>query len=78
MVLKIEGQFYLNRAEAISYILQRYDAKWCFARWSRDQIAFSFETKESVRARILVTAYQSKNSKTIRIRKFDIDEYFKI
>ena len=45
MVRKIKDEYYLNRAEAISYILQAYHAKWCYARWSRDEIAFSFESK---------------------------------
>ena len=78
MVIKIKGEFYLNRAEAVSYILQGYHAKWCFARWSRDEIAFSFESKDEVRDRMLLPAYKSKNSKTVRIRKFEIDEYFKM
>ena len=77
MVIKIKGEFYLNRAEAVSYILQGYNAKWCFARWSRDEVAFSFETHDGVRDRILLPAYKSKKSKIVRIRKFEIDEYFK-
>jgi hypothetical protein len=77
MVLQIKGEYFLNRAEAVSYILQGYKAKWCFARWSRDSIAFSFETKEGVRDRILLNAYKSKESKVVRIRKFDVDNYFK-
>ena len=76
MPLKIKGEYFLNRAEAVSYILQGYRAKWCFARWSRDEIAFSFETKEGVRDRILVAAYKSKDSKTVRVRKYDLDDYF--
>jgi hypothetical protein len=77
VVIKIKGEFYLNRAEAVSYILQGYHAKWCFARWSRDEVAFSFETHDGFRDRILLPAYKSKKSKTVRIRKFEIDEYFK-
>ena len=77
MVLKIKGEYYLNRAEAVSYILQGYRAKWCFARWSRDEIAFSFETKENIRDRLLLPVYKAKKSKTVRVRKFDIDNYFR-
>ena len=77
MVIKIKGEFYLNRAEAISYILQAYHAKWCFARWSRDEMAFSFETKDGIRDRILLPAYKSKKNRTVRIRKLEIDEIFK-
>ena len=77
MVLKIKGEYYLNRAEAASYILQGYHAKWCFARWSRDTIAFSFETKEGTRDRILLSAYKSPKSNVVRVRKFDVDNYFK-
>ena len=77
MVLQIKGEYFLNRAEAVSYILQGYHAKWCFARWSRDAIAFSFETKEGIRDRILLSAYKSKQSKVVRVRKFDVDNYFK-
>ena len=46
MVLKIKGEYFLTRAEAVSYILQGYKAKWCFARWSGEEVALSFETKE--------------------------------
>ena len=77
MVLKIQGEYYLNRAEAVSYIMQGYYTKWCFARWSREEIAFSFETKDGIRDRLLLRAYKSKNSKTVRIRKYDLDDYFK-
>ena len=71
MVRKIKDEYYLNRAEAISYILQAYHAKWCYARWSRDEIAFSGE-----RLRFLVPAYKTKASKTVRVRKFDLDRFF--
>jgi len=56
MVLKIDGEYFLTRAEAVSYVLQGYHAKWCFARWSRDEVAFSFETKAGIRDRILLRA----------------------
>ncbi len=77
MVLNIKGEYFLNRAEAVSYVMKGYHTKWCFARWSRDEIAFSFETKEGIRDRLLLCAYKSKKSKTVRIRKYDLDEYFK-
>ena len=76
MVLKIKGEYFLTRAEAVSYILQAYKAKWCFARWSGDEVALSYETKEGVRQRVLMSAYKTKQSKTVRIRKFEIDGYF--
>ena len=76
MVQKINDEYYLNRAEAISYILQAYHAKWCYARWSRDEVAFSYETKGGERLRFLVSAYKSKSSKTVRVRKFDLDHFF--
>ena len=76
MVLKIDGEYFLTRAEAVSYVLQGYHAKWCFARWSRDEVAFSFETKAGTRDRILLRAYKLKKSKTVRIRKYELDEYF--
>jgi len=66
----------LNRAEAISYILQAYHAKWCYARWNRDEIAFSFESKGGERLRFLVPAYKTKGNKTVRVRKFDLDRFF--
>ena len=77
MVLKIEGEYFLNRAEAVSYLMQGYHTKWCFARWSRDEIAFSFETEDGTRDRLLLRAYKLKKSKTVRIRKYDLDTYFK-
>ena len=78
MVIKIKGEFYLNRAEAVSYILQGYHAKWCFARWSRDEVAFSYENKEGERKRFLVPAYKTKSSKNVRVRKFDLDHFFSV
>ncbi len=76
MVRKIKNEYYLNRAEAISYILQAYHAKWCYARWSRDEIAFSYEAKNGERGRFLVPAYKTKSSKNVRVRKFDLDRFF--
>ncbi len=76
MVQKINGEYYLNRAEAISYILQAYHAKWCYARWSRDEVAFSYETQRGERMRFLVSAFKTKSSKTVRVRKFDLDHFF--
>jgi hypothetical protein len=76
VVLKIKGEYYLTRAEAVSYVLQGYKAKWCFARWSGEEVALSYETKEGLRQRILISAYKTKQSKTVRIRKFDIDSNF--
>ena len=73
MVQKINGEYYLNRAEAVSYILQGYKAKWCVARWSGLEIALSFESKDGVRQRILLPAYKLKKSKIVRIRKFELD-----
>ncbi|MBT7650363.1 MAG: hypothetical protein HN553_05255 [Opitutae bacterium] len=76
MVLKIKGEYYLTRAEAVSYVLQGYKAKWCFARWSGEEVALSYETKEGLRQRILISAYKTKQSKTVRVRKFDVDSNF--
>ena len=76
MVRKINNEYYLNRAEAVSYILQAYHAKWCFARWSRDEVAFSYEDKGGERKRFLVPAYKTKSSKNVRVRKFDLDHFF--
>lgn len=76
MVLKIKGEYYLTRAEAVSYVLQGYKAKWCFARWSGEEVALSYETKEGLRQRILISAYKTRQSKTVRVRKFDIDINF--
>jgi hypothetical protein len=75
-VLKIKGEYYLTRAEAVSYVLQGYKAKWCFARWSGEEVALSYETKEGLRQRILISAYKTRQSKTVRVRKFDIDINF--
>jgi hypothetical protein len=76
VVRKIKNEYYLNRAEAISYILQAYHAKSCYARWSRDEIAFSYENNKGERKRFLVPAYKTKSSKNIRVRKFDLDRFF--
>ena len=76
MVRKIKNEYYLNRAEAISYILQAYHAKCCYARWSRDEIAFSYENAKGERKRFLVPAYKTESSKNVRVRKFDLDHFF--
>ena len=76
MVLKINGEYYLNRAEAISYVMQGYSAKWCYARWFGEEIALSLETKDGNMERYLLRAYKSNKSRTVRIRKFDIDRIF--
>ncbi len=77
MVQKIKDEYYLNRAEAISYILQVYHAKWCYARWSRDAVAFSYENKKGERKRFLVSAYKTKSSNNVRVRKLDLDHFFR-
>jgi hypothetical protein len=76
VVLKIKEEYYLTRAEAVSYVLQGYKAKWCFARWSGGEIALSFESMDGNRQRLLLTAYKTKQSKTVRIRKVEIDGFF--
>ena len=76
MVLKINWEYYLNRAEAISYVMQGYSAKWCYARWVGEEVALSLETKDGNRERYLLRAYKSNKSRTVRIRKFDIDRIF--
>ncbi len=73
---KLSGEVFLNRAEAISYLLHAYNVKWCMTRWSKHAVAFSLETAEGVRMRKRLRAYATKGSKIARVNKSDLDGFF--
>ena len=73
---KIAGDVFLNRAEAISYLLHAYNVKLCMTRWSNHSVAFSLENEEGVRRRKRVRTYSTKGSKIARVNKSDLDGFF--
>ena len=73
---KLAGDVFLNRAEAISYLLHAYNVKWCMTRWSNHAVAFSLETADGLRMRKRVTAYATRGSKIARVSKSDLDGFF--
>ena len=73
MAKKISGIFYLDRNEAVEYVLKAYDIKWCITRWQSGKVNVSFETKSSCRANSDLVPYKIKNHKTIMLSKNEID-----
>ena len=73
---EIDGDCYLNRAEAIGYLLHAYNVKWCMTRWSRHTVAFSLEAEDGTRLRRRVSAFMTRNSRIARVRKEDLDDFF--
>ena len=76
LVQKINGVFYLNRAEAIDYLIKAYSLKWCNTRWSSGQIRFTCELSNGSLKNIRLPAYKTKGNKTVRVRKDELDLYF--
>jgi len=76
MVKKINDLYFLNRTEAIDYLLHAYQLKWCNTRWSSGSISLSFELKGGTRRVIKVPAYKIRKSKIVRIKKSDLDAFF--
>jgi hypothetical protein len=70
---KISGVFYLDRNEAVEYVLKAYDIKWCITRWQSGKVNVSFETNSSCRANSYLIPYKIKNHKTIMLSKTEID-----
>ena len=73
---KISGSCYLNRAEAIAYLMHGYGVIWCRAYWSREFVTFSFEAADGNRLRTKVPAYKLPKSRIARVRKEDLDDLF--
>jgi len=73
MAKKINGTYYLSRAEAVDYLLFAYPIKWCVSRWSRREVSFSFESKKRKRERVLVNAYFVKDTKNAWVKQAELD-----
>ena len=73
MAKKISGVFYLDRKEAIEYVLQAYEIKWCLTRWQSGKVNISFETKSSCRGNSNLIPYKIKDFQTILLSKNEID-----
>jgi len=75
-MIKIGEERYLNRVEAIEYLLHAYGARWCQTKWSTEWVVFSFEGSDRRRHRRKIASYQVRKSKIARVRKSDIDDWF--
>ncbi len=76
-MIKIGEERYLNRLEAIEYLLHAYRARWCNTKWSEEWVVFSFEGADRKRHRRKIPAYLIRQSKIARVRKSDIDDWFR-
>jgi len=75
-MIKIGEERYLNRVEAIEYLLHAYGARWCNTKWSEEWVVFSFEGSDRRRYRRKIPSYRVRKSKIARVRKSDIDAWF--
>ena len=75
-MIKIGDERYLNRVEAIEYLLHAYGVLWVQTKWSMKWVAFSFESKDRRKHRRKISAYMIRKSKIARVRKSDIDDWF--
>ena len=75
-MIKIGEERYLNRVEAIEYLLHAYGARWCNTKWSEEWVVFSFEGSDRRRYRRKTPSYRVRKSKIARVRKSDIDAWF--
>jgi len=73
---KIDDVCYLNRAEAIGYLLHAYKVKWCMTRWSGKTVVISLESADGSRLRRKVPAFKAKGSRIVRVSKEDLDGFF--
>ncbi|HCY58970.1 MAG TPA: hypothetical protein DHU78_08985, partial [Opitutae bacterium] len=76
LVRKIKGIYYLNRAEAIDYLIQAYSLKWCNTRWSSGQVRFTWETSAGRLSTMRVLAYKTPGSRLVRLKKDELDAFF--
>ncbi len=73
MVKKIDGSFFLNRKEAIDYLMKAYELKWCITTWQKGKIKVSYETKQSARKYFITNAYKVRSSEIIQFAQKDLD-----
>jgi len=75
-MIKIGEERYLNRVEAIEYLLHAYGARWCTTKWSEEWVRFSFEGADGRRHQRKTSAYRIRKSIIARVKKSDIDSWF--
>lgn len=73
---KIDGKCYLNRAEAIGYLMQGYGVRWCMTKWAGAEVIFSLEAADGTRQRLKTPGYKTKGSRIVRVLKDDLDAFF--
>ena len=73
---KVNDDIYLNRAEAIDYLIAAYSLKWCNTKWSSKGIIISWQDIEGNLKTQTVLAYKLKKSRVARMRKRDLDLAF--
>ena len=77
MVRKINDEYFLNRTEAIEYLSRAYQLKWCMTRWEKRIIRITYAGSDGVRGNAKFEAYKCPKSKTLSLRKFDLDTYLR-
>jgi hypothetical protein len=75
-VRKVNDDIYLNRAEAIDYLIAAYSLKWCNTKWSPKGIMISWQDAEGNLKSKTVLAYKLKKSRVVRMKKADLDLAF--
>jgi hypothetical protein len=75
-VRKVNGDIYLNRAEAIDYLIAAYSLRWCITKWSSKGIRISWQEAGGGLKTRVVQAYKLKKSKVVRMKKKDLDVVF--
>ncbi len=73
---KVNDDIYLNRAEAIDYLIAAYSLKWCNTKWSPKGIMISWQDAEGNLKSKIVLAYKLKKSRVARMKKRDLDFAF--
>jgi hypothetical protein len=75
-VRKVNDDIYLNRAEAIDYLIAAYSLKWCNTKWSPKGIMISWQDADGNLKSKTVLAYKLKESRVVRMKKADLDLAF--
>lgn len=73
MIKKIGKTYYLGRAEAIDYLTQAYQLKWCMTKWSANLIYINFATANGRRYVIKVPTYMAGKISKACLSQRDLD-----
>lgn len=73
MVFKLEGVYYLDRNEAVQYLMKAYALKWCMTKWENERVKVSYENQSKKRGYYHVNAFKIKKSSKIHLSKVELD-----